>query len=171
MGLVLVGCEREEAPLESVSVESPQQILWDFKTSESDSGRLKWVLSGGKALFFESEPQVRASGVRLRLFDSEGGESSVLNADSAFLERRGGKGDMTAKGHVHVLSRDSVELWTSELVWSGKQRMFRSDSFVRVREGRDFHSGYKVSCDENLGRLWIDSLPHHEIITEEGILP
>jgi LPS export ABC transporter protein LptC len=171
IGLGLAACEQEETAIEGLDAESPQQILWDFSTSESDSGQLKWVLTGRKALFFESQPQVRASDVHLQVFDDEGRESSLLEADSAFLDKRGGQGDMTARGNVYVISSDSTELWSSELVWSENDQVFRSDSFVEVREGRDLHSGYKVTCDENLGRLWIDSLPRHEIISEEGILP
>ncbi len=154
----------------SLEGEVPRQILWDFSTSESDSGQLQWVLTGRKALFFDTEPEVRASEVRLRVFDEEGRQGSVLEADSAFLDKQGGKGDMTARGNVYVLSRDSIELWSEELIWSERERVFRSDSFVEVRDGQDLHSGWKVSCDENLERLWIDSLPRHEIIAEEGIL-
>jgi len=169
--MALGACDRAPEEIMEESVEGPRQILWDFVTTESDSGRLKWILHGEKALFFDTHPQVRASGVRVELYDDEGRRGSVLQADSAFLERQGGKGDMVARGNVYVLSRDSVELWSSELTWVADDRMFRSDSFVEVREGRDLHSGYKVSCDESLGRLWIDSLPRHEIITEEGVLP
>jgi len=171
LGLGLAACEGQESPVNSEEGEIPRQVLWDFSTSESDSGQLKWVLKGRKALFFETKPEVRASDIQLRVFDKEGIQGSVLEADSAFLDKQGGKGDMTARGNVYVLSRDSIELWSSELVWSEKDKVFRSDSFVEVRDGQDLHSGYKVSCDENLGRLWIDSLPRHEIIAEEGILP
>ncbi|MBC8366890.1 hypothetical protein H8E52_05700, partial [bacterium] len=50
----------------SESGEIPQQVLWDFSTSESDSGRLKWVLKARKALFFDHQPQAHGSDIQLR---------------------------------------------------------------------------------------------------------
>jgi len=169
--LLLLACESQEPVQEEPGDEVPQQVLWDFSTSESDSGRLSWMLKGRQAFLYESTPQVRAKEVRIWLYDGRGAHSSMLAADSAYMDRRGGKGDMTALGNVYVLSRNGAELWTSELTWMDQERVFRSDSFVQVREGADLHSGFKVSCDEHLGRLWIDSLPRHEIVAEEGDLP
>ena len=151
--------------------ELPRQILWDFRTSESDSGRLKWVLRGREAQFFESEPQVRAAGIRLEIYDEEGLPSSSVEADSGYLERRQGSGDMLARGRVLVISEEGYELRSSELRWDAERRVFHSDSFVEVRQGRDLHTGWVVEADENLERISIGRDPKHEIISEGEELP
>jgi len=163
--------QRELAQEPEAPEELPGQIIWDFNTSESDSGHLRWILHGHEARFYEREPQIRASGVTLEIFDREGMPTSSMAADSGFLERQQGKGDMTARGNVLVISEKGYELRTSELQWDAGKRVFTSDSFVEVRQGRDLHTGWQVEADEKLERVSISKDPKHEIISEGEELP
>ncbi len=151
---LFAGCAQEppSTPLER-SPNSPDQIIWEFTTSASDSGQLSWTFTGDKALIFKQGREVEAEGVRIDMYSEARERSSTLTSDSGWIDRRGG--NMTAFGNVHVISREDYELWTDTLHWDQDREIFHTEAFVKVQQDQNLYSGYEMECDKNLDHLSI----------------
>ena len=154
LALFAAGCG-EQAPVTRIEKggNSPDQILWQFTTSASDSGRLTWTFTGDKALVFQQGREIQASGIRIELYGEGGLLRSTLTADSGRIERRAG--EMSAWGDVYVISREDYELWTDTLHWDQERELFHTEAFVEVQQERNLYSGFDMECDQDLGHLVI----------------
>ncbi len=161
--ILAVGCSGD-APTTHLEKpgKSPDQVLWDFTTTESDSGRLQWILEAEQAFFYQKAKKVEAVGLEVDMYGDSGLLSSSLTADSGSMDRK--SGDMTARGNVHVVSRDDYELWTNVLHWDRERELFHTEAFVEVRHGENLYSGYDMECDQRLEHLHIQREPRGVII-------
>ncbi len=143
----------------------PDQVVWDFTTTDSDSGQLLWILRAEKALIFRKAKRVQSVGVSVDMYGGEGKLNSTLTADSGLFDRRSGA--MTAIGSVRVESREGYELDTEILHWDRDRELFHTEAYVEVRQGENLYSGYDMECDQNLDRLQIRREPRGVIVSEE----
>jgi LPS export ABC transporter protein LptC len=152
---VLVGACSQDPPSTHLVKDgsTPDQILWDFTTSASDSGQLRWTFSGDRALIFKKGREVQATGIQLDMYTRAQELSSTLTSDSGLIDRR--RGNMTALGNVHVISREDYQLWTDTLHWDQDRELFHTKAFVEVQKGRNLYSGYDMECDQELDHLTI----------------
>jgi len=149
--LVSWGCERDGdgGPRSPGSQEvKPDQEIEQFVLEETIRGKVEWVLRSKWAAIYEKEQLIRLTGVRLEFRDSGGAVSSTLTSDKGLLER--GTNTMEADGHVSVSTRDSVELKTDQLVYSGDDNMIRTEGFVEISRGEDVVTGYGLESDPEL---------------------
>lgn len=164
---LLLGCSEEGgAPRIEKPGGGPDQVIWDFTTTDSDSGRLNWILRADKALVFRKSKRVQSVGVSVDMYGGDAGRlNSTLTADSGLFDRRSGA--MTATGNVRVHSRDGYELETEILHWDRERGLFHTEAYVEVRQGENLYSGYDMECDQNLDRLEIRREPKGVIVREE----
>ncbi|MBN2169978.1 MAG: LPS export ABC transporter periplasmic protein LptC [Candidatus Krumholzibacteriota bacterium] len=168
MGPVLLvllagACSKEAVPpvLEEPG-EAPDQIIWDFTTTESDSGRLIWVLKAQQARVFNTRKEVEATALRVDMYGEQRTITSTLTADSGVIDQR--TGAMTVSGRVHVRSHEGYELFTSVLHWDKRREIFRTEAFVEVHHGDNLYTGYEMECDRNLDHLSIQREPRGVIV-------
>ncbi|MCP4546135.1 MAG: LPS export ABC transporter periplasmic protein LptC [bacterium] len=154
----LLGCDRDTNSVKLESNEDiPDQVLWDFTTTDSDSGQLVWILRAKQAFIFNKKKKVEALQIVVDMFGGQRVRNSTLEADSAIIDRR--NGNMTAIGHVLVVSSEGYELRTSELHWDRDRDLFHTDAFVEVMHGNNIYTGYDMECDQNLDHLQIRREP------------
>ena len=140
------GCAREDAPSTVSSGEAPTQILRDFKTTESDSGRVRYVMRAQIARVYANNV-TRAEVVHVEFYNA-GKQVSVLTAREGVLE--GGR--MTAIGDVVVTSTDGTRLQTESLFWDQTLQKIRSEEFVRITRQGDAEvlTGRGLTSDPDL---------------------
>lgn len=162
--ILLAGACAEEAtvPVVEDPAEAPDQILWDFTTTESDSGRLIWVLKAREARVFNTRKEVEATALRVDMYGEQRTVTSTLTADSGVIDQR--TGAMTVSGRVHVRSHEGYELFTSVLHWDKRREIFHTEAFVEVHHGDNLYTGYDMICDRNLDSLSIQREPRGIIV-------
>jgi LPS export ABC transporter protein LptC len=168
--LVALGCsEKAATPSAETPAEGPDQVLWDFTTTEADSGRLSWIFRAEQALVFQSSKRIESRGIRVDMY-GEGGElNSTLTADSGRIDQR--TGAMTAIGSVHVVSAENYDLRTEVLHWDRERELFHTDAYVEVRQGENLYTGYGMDCDRRLDHLRIAREPSGQIVQREELAP
>ncbi len=163
---LLLGCGEEST---TSRIEKPgggpDQVIWDFTTTDSDSGQLLWILRAEKALVYRKSKRVQSMGVNVDMYGGDGQLNSTLTADSGLFDRRSGA--MTATGNVRVHSQEGYELDTEILHWDRDRELFHTEAYVEVRQGENLYSGYDMECDQNLDRLHIRREPRGVIVREE----
>jgi LPS export ABC transporter protein LptC len=150
--VLLVACERQEVPSTVDRSEVPVRITRGFTTTESDSGRVRFVLRADTARVFAGDV-TRAENIEVEFYE-KGELASVLTADSGLLE--GGR--VTATGNVVVETVQGTRLETESLYWDRTEERIRSDEFVRItREGDpEVLTGRGMSSPPNLEFIDID---------------
>jgi len=163
---LLLGCAEESAgPRLERPGKVPDQVIWDFTTTESDSGQLVWIFRADQALVFQKSKRIESVGVQVEMYGEDGVLGSTLIADSGLIDRRSGA--MTATGNVHVVSRENYELETEILHWDRDRELFHTEAYVEVRQGENLYSGWEMECDQNLDRLQIKREPKGVIVSDE----
>jgi LPS export ABC transporter protein LptC len=143
-----LGC-REEGSVNQVQDEkgTPDQILWSFSTTSSDSGKLSWIFKAAEAQIFSKTKIVEATGVRVDMYDEGMVVNSTLDSDSGVINRR--SGDMTVIGNVSVVSAQGHHLVTEVLHWDQGQEIFENDVYFELDIGPDHYTGVGFISDLN----------------------
>jgi LPS export ABC transporter protein LptC len=163
---LLAGCGAEpDRPTLAPPGEVPDQVLWDFTTTDSDSGQLAWIFRADQALLFSKAKRLESRGISVDMYGDGGGLNSTLTADSGLIDQQSGA--MTALGHVHVVSTQDYELRTEILHWDREREIFHTDAYVEVRHGENLYTGYEMECDRNLEHLHINRDPRGVIVQRE----
>lgn len=165
--LSLIGACSEESRSPGLEKpgEGPDQVIWDFTTTDSDSGRLVWILRAEEARLFHRTKRVQSAGIRVDMYGGDRELNSTLTADSGLVDQRSGA--MTAWGSVKVVSREGYELDTEILHWDRERELFHTEAYVEVKQGENLYSGYDMECDQNLDRLQILREPKGIIVQKE----
>ena len=166
----LLGCS-EQAPTPSVEAagQGPDQILWDFTTTESDSGRLSWIFRAEQALVFQATKRIESRGIRVDMYGDGGELNSTLTADSGRIDQR--TGAMTAIGSVHVVSAENYDLRTEVLHWDRERELFHTEAYVEMQHGENLYTGFDMECDRRLDHLRIAREPSGLIVQREEVAP
>jgi LPS export ABC transporter protein LptC len=167
IGAVASGCSKE--PAEDITLgkgRTPDEVFADFITQESDSGLLQWRLTAPKGNRFKEKKLIVLERPTIIFYDEEGRSRTTLVSDSGeyYEENR----DMLAFGHVVVTSVEGDVLETDSLLWDNTQKKIFSNSFVRLRRGRDVITGYGLECKEDLGTVDIKRDVKATVVDEEG---
>jgi LPS export ABC transporter protein LptC len=125
-----LACEQKQ-PARSVgrAVEQPDQEGWNSTVISTENGRKQAVVSYGHMARFNQKKLAKFDqGVQVRFYDEKGESHSTLTSDTGELLES--SNDITARGHVHVVS-DTLTLWTEELHYIQALQKIRSDTTVR----------------------------------------
>jgi LPS export ABC transporter protein LptC len=128
--LICLACEPKQ-PARSTRrpVEQPDQEGWNSTVVSTENGRKQAVVHYGHMARFNQKKLVKFDqGVHVRFYDEKGESHSTLTSDTGELQEA--SNDITARGHVHVVS-DTLMLWTEELHYVQALQKIRSDTTVR----------------------------------------
>lgn len=144
--MVPSACERQEVPSTVDNSDTPLRITRGFTTTESDSGRVRYVLRADVARVFTGDV-TRAEEIEVEFYE-DGELVSVLTAKQGLLE----SGRVTAMGDVVVETVQGTRLETESLYWDSGEEKIRTDDVVRItREGDpDVLTGRGMSSPPNL---------------------
>jgi lipopolysaccharide export system protein LptC len=129
-------CSREETGRGTVQRNKPlpDQVISDFRITETASGRKEWNMSASKAYIYDSRGLLETEDMEVQFFDEEGRIKSTLVADRGVINR-------------------ATE--TQTLLWISKTREIVSDDSVRVVREGDVLTGVGFRGDPDLGSFEI----------------
>jgi KDO2-lipid IV(A) lauroyltransferase len=133
--VLAAGCNVSKPPGETMTEEpaGPASAIGGFQLSETESGRLKWILRADSAETFDNAlNQTIVTGVHVDFYDASRQVYSALTADEASVQSS--TNDMSASGNVRVVTRDGDTLTTNTLEWnSAPGRVRTKDPFRLAR--------------------------------------
>ena len=146
----------------------PDQQFVDFKTYESDSGVVKWVLEAPVARVYNARKLLVTEQPRITFFDEVGETTSVLTADKGEYQQV--SHDLTALGNVVVTSRQGYMLETESLVWVNGMEEIHTEDFVRFIKENDILTGYGFRSDPELQNVTIHRDVEAFLRDDEGVV-
>lgn len=161
------GCSEESTEqIAEQNREVPDEVVTDFTTAETDSGRVSWKLTAPKAFKYISRKVVIMDKPTVEFFDDFGNLQTTLTSDNGeyFESSR----DMLAYGNVVVVSIEGDILETDSLRYVNGQDQIVSDSHVKLTRGDDVMTGIGLRCDHQLNSVEILNDIKATIIDDEG---
>lgn len=150
------------------TLELPDEIIAEFVTEESDSGRVQWRLSAPSASRFSRKKVFKMASPRIEFFDELGNLQSTLTADSGqYFDT---SHDMLAYGDVVVVTAEGDVLETDSLRYLNEEDKIVNDCFNRLTRGNDVITGYGLECDHNLSSVDIKRDVEARFVDESGVL-
>ncbi len=150
--LFFVSCEEKLKPSVMANLKSnqlPAQESWNDEIVFSDSGITRAVLKSGHIMYFaEKAEYLLEKNVKVDFYNRNGLHNSVLTSDSAIIDDR--TKNMTAYGHVKVVSDSGTVLITEEMKWTNETRRITGDKFVTITSRTESIQGYGFESDQNL---------------------
>lgn len=133
-----------------LGADKPDQISYNTSMNFSASGMLRAILHAGRVQTFEAKRyNWLDSSVRVDFYNKLGLHSSVLTSHSARVNTA--NNNMTAYGHVHIVSDSGTIVDTDSLEWDNKSQTIHSDAAVHIveKDGR-VTDGIGFESDQNL---------------------
>jgi LPS export ABC transporter protein LptC len=118
---------------------------------------------------FEKYDSTIAWGLKVDFFDSTGKEISNLKADSGLIREKTNM--MFAYGHVVVITQDSSQLETEELVWNAMENKIETDKFVTIVQHGDTLTGYGLEADQRLTHITLKRQVRGRLKNTQNIEP
>jgi LPS export ABC transporter protein LptC len=152
----IFGCDESPKVMPSTAnapalgADKPGQVSYKTSMNFSESGTLRAILHAGRVQTFETKRyNWLDSSVRVDFYNTQGLHSSVLNSQSAKVNTA--NNDMTAYGHVHIVSDSGTTVDTDSLEWNNKSQLIHSDAPVHIveKDGRTT-DGIGFESDQNL---------------------
>jgi LPS export ABC transporter protein LptC len=140
----------------------------DFRTMESDSGQVKWVLEAPVARVYNIRKLLVTDYPKITFYDENGEISSVLTADKGEYDQE--THDMTALGNVVVTTVEGYTLETESLIMLREDGEIHSEDFVKVTKGNDVLTGYGFQGYPELKNVDIKRDVRAYLRDEEGLI-
>jgi LPS export ABC transporter protein LptC len=164
-----VACGQNDRPQRSLgTTEMADQEFSDFRTMESDSGLVKWVLEAPVARVYNLRKLLVTDNPRITFYDENGEVSSVLTAETGEYNQE--THDMTALGNVVVTTIEGYTLETESLVMIRELGEIHSEDFVKVTKGNDVLTGYGFQGYPELKNVDIKRDVRAYLRDEEGLI-
>jgi LPS export ABC transporter protein LptC len=167
--LLLAGGCSEDLPEVGTADNSkvPDEVVVDFTTAETDSGRVAWTLTAPEAYKFNTRKVFLMEHPRIDFYDEFGNLQTTLTSDKGeyFETSR----DMLAYGNVVVLSMDGDVLETDSLRYVNVEDRIVSDSRVKITRGRNITTGIGLRCDHKLSSVEILRDVEATIVDDESL--
>ncbi len=149
--LLLVGCKEEEGRFESYKL--PNQVVRDFELDESVSGRRLYRLSARLATVWENESRIDVETLEVIFYGDDEQPYSRLVADAGTVWIR--NEDLVARGHVCVITGDSMILRTDSLAWSNSRRLIHTQAGIVMETSQGQIAGTGLVADAQLNKIEI----------------
>jgi LPS export ABC transporter protein LptC len=151
---LVAGCSGDSSQHGAVeNKDIPDEIVSDFVTAETDSGRVAWTLTAPEAYRFNSRNMFLMDDPRIEFYDEFGNLQTTLTSDKG--EYFEASRDMLAYGNVIVVSAEGAVLETDSLRYVNADDQIVSDSHVKITRGRNVTTGIGLRCDHNLNSVEI----------------
>lgn len=150
------------------SVELPDEVVSEFVTEESDSGRVQWKLSAPYASRYSRRNVFKMASPRIEFYDEYGNLQSTLTADSGqYFDT---SHDMLAYGNVVVVTVAGDVLETDSLRYLNAEDKIVNDCFNRLTRGNDVITGYGLECDNDLSSVDIKRDVEARFVDDTGVI-
>ncbi|HEY3875310.1 MAG TPA: LPS export ABC transporter periplasmic protein LptC [Candidatus Kapabacteria bacterium] len=153
---MLVACDESPRVMPSagsvpdLGADKPGQVSYNTSMNFSASGVLRAILHAGRVQTFETKHYTWLdSAVHVDFYNSSGLHSSTMTSQTAKVNTL--NNNMTAYGHVHIVSDSGTTVDTDSLEWENKAQLIHSDAPVHIVEknGR-VTDGIGFESDQNL---------------------
>lgn len=159
--ILVFGCENDIEKIKAFSSPENLPILeaYDFQTTFTDSGQIRYTLKTPKLLRFENDGKAFhefPEGVEIVQYNAKGEVVSSLTADYArqFLKDQ----KWEAKNNVVATNEQGDTLKTEQLIWEEKSKKIYSDNFVKIIREDGVFTGIGLTADESLNNWRIGKL-------------
>lgn len=170
-GWLVSGCSDDDhSGVDTRKLDLPDEVVTDFVTEESDSGRVQWRLSAPGASRYNRRKVFVMASPRVEFFDELGNLQSTLTADSGqYFDT---SHDMLAYGDVIVVTVDGDRLETDSLRYLNEEDKIVNDCFNRLTRAEDqvVITGYGLECDHNLSSVDIKRDVEARFVDESGVI-
>jgi LPS export ABC transporter protein LptC len=150
--LISTGCEEKIQPTVTSIADSrtlPQQESWNSTITVSDSGRVTAIIDAGYIRVFESSQQTQMnSGVKVRFFNPEGKQTSVLTSEEGSVDET--TNNLEARKNVVVVSSDSSQMTTEQLFWDNQRQLIYTPAYVEITTPKENIQGHGFESDQSL---------------------
>ena len=150
--LLFVGCEEKTMPSVSSTLDSrtlPQQESWNSTIVVSDSGRISAIIVAGYICVYElSQQTLMSQGVKVRFFNREGKQTSVLTSDEGTVDEV--NNNLEARKNVVVVSSDSSRMTTEQLFWDNQRQLIYTPLYVQIKTVKEKMQGHGFESDQSL---------------------
>lgn len=163
-----LACDDEEKQASSIKSELPDETVNDFRTQESDSGRVRWTVKAPHADRYNARNVFVMADPTIEFYDEMGNLQTTLTADNG--EYSLSTHDMLAYGNVVAVTFKGEVLETDTLRYLNQTDKIVSDSFVKLTRGRDVLTGIGLEADHTLESVDIKKDVRARILEEDGKL-
>jgi LPS export ABC transporter protein LptC len=150
--VILSSCEEKLKPSVMSNMKSneiPAQESWNSKIIFSDSGITRAILKSDHILYYADKAEyLLQNNVMVDFYNKEGLHNSILTSDSARIDDK--TKNMTAYGHVKVVSDSGTVLKTEEMHWTNQTKRISGDKFVTINSRTESIQGIGFESDQNL---------------------
>jgi LPS export ABC transporter protein LptC len=158
--LTLAGCDESpkvspSASGTAVNGDKPAQVSYKTSMNFSSDGLLRAILHAGRVQTFDLQHySLLDSGVKVDFYNGMGIHTSVLTSERAKVNST--NNNMTAYGHVHIVSDSGTIVDTDSLDWDNKSQIVHSTAAVHIveKDGRTT-DGIGFESDQNLANYHI----------------
>jgi LPS export ABC transporter protein LptC len=147
----LLTCRNSKIEQQDSITPSLQEGAEGFVLVDTKGEKKNWVLKADRALSFSDS--ITLYNLSVEFFDAEGIYNSTLTSDSGVVYS--GSGDMSARGHVVVISKDTTMLKTSYLDWDNKRQKIVTEDAVEITKKYSIITGQGMESDPNLEHIKI----------------
>lgn len=166
--LFALGCSEEAKRAASQQTELPDETVIDFRTQESDSGRVSWTVKAPHADRYNARNVFVMADPTIEFYDEMGNLQTTLTAKNG--EYSLATHDMLAYGDVVAVTFKGEVLETDTLRYLNAKDKIVSDSFVKLTRGKDVLTGIGLECDHTLESVDIKKDVRARILEENGKL-
>lgn len=152
IALSFFGCNEKIQPSVITTVDSrtlPQQESWNSTIVVSDSGRISAIIVAGYIRVSDLSRQTQMSqGVKVRFFNREGRQTSVLTSDEGTVDEV--NNNLEARKNVVVVSSDASQMKTEKLFWDNQRQLIYTPEYVQITTAKDKLQGHGFESDQSL---------------------
>jgi LPS export ABC transporter protein LptC len=152
LAILLPGCSETGTETSSGSSDLPEQMTYDYRTTQTRGGVPEWELWGTTAERYPGRPEMRLTNVRM-VFYKNGVKDAELTADTGEVDDE--TKNTVARGHVVVINEAGNVLKSEVLYWDNARQLIHTDQFVRFEDGDQVLTGTGLETDPNLTNLVI----------------
>ncbi len=144
-------CEKTDIQ-EKLSEDLPHISLEQFSLTETKTGKKLWILDAQQARVYDEI--VRVDSVKIRFFDKDQVEFSILHAPGGILNRK--THNILVGDSVFVVTNDSTKLFTDSLFWlNDSQRIVTNRHVKIVKQDSIVIEGKGLRADPYLNKIEI----------------
>lgn len=148
---LLLTCRKSRSDPQDGIAPSLREGAEGFVLVDTRGEKKNWVLKADRALNFNDS--ITLYNVTVEFYDAEGIYNSTLTSDSGVVYSK--NGDMSARGNVTVVSRDTTTLRTSYLDWNNKKQKIVTEDAVEITKKNSIITGQGMESDANLEHITI----------------
>ncbi len=161
-------CDEEDKRSTTVQSELPDETVSEFRTQESDSGRVRWTVKAPRADRYNARNVFVMDDPKIEFYDEMGNLQTTLTAENGEYSLT--THDMLAYGTVVAVTFKGEILETDTLRYLNETDKIVSDSFVKLTRGKDVLTGIGLECDHTLESVDIKKDVRARILEEDGKL-